>query len=191
MDDEPDPDDELNELAKRWQGTRAWIRVRAILLSRRGRTAAEVAEALGCCLRSVRQWLAIYRDRGAAALVDRPRPGRPPLLDPAEEGRLRARLDAGPTPDDGVCTLRGADVRRILAEEFDARYTVEGVYALLHRLGYSSLAPRPRHRKADPEAQEAFKKGLPSGSPPSSMPTPASGSRSSSRTRPASARRAR
>ena len=191
MDDEPDPDDELNELAKRWQGTRAWIRVRAILLSRRGRTAAEVAEALGCCLRSVRQWLAISRARGAAALVDRPRPGRPPLLDPAEEGRLRARLDAGPTPDDGVCTLRGADVRRILAEEFDARYTVEGVYALLHRLGYSSLAPRPRHRKADPEAQEAFKKGLPSGSPPSSMPTPASGSRSSSRTRPASARRAR
>jgi hypothetical protein len=25
-------------------------------------------------------------------------------------------------------------------------------------LGYSSLVPRPRHHRADPEAQEAFKK---------------------------------
>jgi hypothetical protein len=32
---------------------------------------------------------------------------------------------------------------------------------LLHRLGYSSLRPRPRHRKADPEAQAEFKEQLP------------------------------
>ena len=101
---------------------------------------------------------------------------------------LRARLDAGPTPADGVCTLRGEDVRRTLAEEFDARYSVDGVYAPLHRLGYSSLAPRPRHRKADAEAQAAFKNGPPSASPP---PARGSASRSGSRTRPASARRAR
>ena len=191
MDEDLEGGRELDELAKRWQGTRAWVRVRAIILSRRGRTAAEVAEALGCCLRSVRQWLAIYRGRGAEALADRPRPGRPPTLPAVDEVSLRARLDAGPTAADGVCTLRGEDIRRILADEFGARYTVDGVYALLHRIGYSSLAPRPKHRKADPEAQEAFKKGLPSGSPPSPPPAPASVSRSSSRMRPASARRAR
>ena len=95
---------------------------------------------------------------------------RQPTLPAAAEVSLRARLDAGPTAADGVCTLRGEDIRRILAEEFGARYTVDGVYALLHRIGYRSLAPRPKHRKADPEAQEAFKKGLPSGSPPSSSP---------------------
>ena len=191
MDAELQPEDELEQFAKRWQGTRAWTRVRAILLVRRGRTAAQVAEAMGCCLRSVRQWAALYRDGGAQALADRPRSGRPATLAAADVARLKARLDAGPTAADGVCTLRGEDIRRILAEEFAAPYTVAGVYALLHRIGLSSLMPRPRHRKADPEAREAFKKGPPGGSRRSPPPAPPSGSRSSSRTRRVSARRAR
>ena len=191
MDAETQPDVELEQLATRWQGTRAWIRVRAILLIRRGRTAPQVAEALGCCLRSVRQWAALYRGGGAQALADRPRSGRPTTLAAADVPRLRDRLDAGPTAADGVCTLRGEDIRRILAEEFDARCSLDGVYAPLHRIGQSSLVPRPRHRKADPEAQEAFKKGPPSGSGRSPRAGRPSGSRSSSRTRRASARRAR
>jgi len=68
------------------------------------------------------------------------------------------RLDQGATAADGVCTLRGADVRRILEQEFGVLYALPSVYKLLHRLGYSSLAPRPRHKLADPVAQEAFKK---------------------------------
>jgi hypothetical protein len=31
----------------------------------------------------------------------------------------------------------------------------------LHRLGYACLRPRPKHRKSDPAAQEAFKQALP------------------------------
>ena len=48
MDAETQPDVELEQLATRWRGTRAWNRARAILLIRRGRTAPQVAEALGC-----------------------------------------------------------------------------------------------------------------------------------------------
>lgn len=184
-------DAELDELASSSRETRDWVRVRAIILTRRGWTADRVADALGCSLRSVRQWLADYRDGGVDALKDLPRSGRPPALAEADQERFLARIHAGPTAADGVCALRGNDIRRILAEEFDARYSLAGVYALLHRLGQSSLVPRPRHRKADPDAQEAFKRGLPTGSPPSPPPIPASGSRSSSRTRPASARRGR
>ena len=87
--------------------------------------------------------------------------------------------------------MHGPDVRRILEREFGVMYTLQGVYDLLHRLGYSSLMPRPRHKDADPVAQEAFKKGLPSGSPRSPRPTPASGSRSGSRTRRGSGSRGR
>ena len=36
------------------------------------------------------------------------------------------------------------------------RYTLDGVYDLLHRLRLSCLAPRPRHRKNDPAAVAAF-----------------------------------
>jgi transposase len=50
-----------------------------------------------------------------------------------------------------VCALRGEDARRILAREFGAEMTLDGVYALMRRLNLSCLKPRPRHRKNDPQ----------------------------------------
>ena len=44
--------------------------------------------------------------------------GRPPRLAAADVPRFRDRLEAGPTPEDGVCTFRCQDLRRILEEEF-------------------------------------------------------------------------
>ncbi len=73
---------------------------------------------------------------------------------------MRQRLDAGPLPDDGVCTLRGKDV---LQHEFGQLRSLNAVYGLLHRLGYSSLVPRPQHAQADPVAQEEFKNNSVSG----------------------------
>jgi putative transposase len=94
---------------------------------------------------------------GVEALEERPHPGRSPLLPRHEEGRFRERLDAPPRLEDEVCTLLGADIRRILEQEFGARYTLSGVYKLLHRLSYNDLIPRPQHPDAHPEAQAFFK----------------------------------
>ena len=71
--------------------------------------------------------------------------------------RFRDRLEAGPTPEDGVCTFRCQDLRRILEEEFGVGLRRQAVYDLLHRLDYSSLMPRPQHEQANPEVQEFFK----------------------------------
>ncbi len=71
--------------------------------------------------------------------------------------RFRDRLEAGPTPEDGVCTFRCQDVRRILEEEFGVSLRRQAIYDLLHRLDYSSLMPRPQHEQANPEVQEFFK----------------------------------
>ena len=70
---------------------------------------------------------------------------------------MKQRLDAPPRPEDGVCTLRGLDIRRILEQEFGVLMSLQAVYDLLHRLGYSSLMPRPQHEDANPEVQEFFK----------------------------------
>jgi transposase len=48
-------------------------------------------------------------------------------------------------------------LRRILQEEFGVTLRRQAVYDLLHRLGYSSLMPRPQHEQANPEVQEFFK----------------------------------
>ena len=115
--------------------------------------------------RQVRTWVARYNAGGADALIDRPGRGRKKALTGDQEQQLRDRLRAGPTDADGVCTLRGEDVRRILEREFGVTRCLQAVYDLLHRLGFEPLRPRPRHPKADPAAQDRFKKASPGGSP--------------------------
>jgi transposase len=46
------------------------------------------------------------------------------------------------------------------SERFQFIHTARG-WELLRELGYRSYVPRPRHRKADPEEQDAWKKNCP------------------------------
>jgi transposase len=153
--------DEIRDRADAEADRRTFVRLRAVFLAASGRTAPQIAEALGSSRRAVQPWIARYNAEGPDALADRPRPGQPTLLPPEATGRFRERIDAGPTPADGVCTLRAKEIREILRAEFGVAYSLPGVYLLLHRLGYSCLDPRPRHRKSDPAAQEEFKKRSP------------------------------
>jgi len=149
--------DELQGLAKAIPQRRTWVRFQAVILALQGRSAPEVARALGCSRRGVQSWISRYNQGGPAALRERPRPGRPPRLPGEEHTRLVARLEAGPTPEDGVCAFRGPDIRRILRDEFGAELGRQATYNLLHRLGFSDLMPRPQHPSANDEVQEFFK----------------------------------
>lgn len=136
-------------------------RYRAVSMALAGWEAPQIAAALGRARRSVQDWAYAYRDGGIDAIQPKPRPGRPTKLPRERETDLRARLDAGPTPADGVCTLRGKDVVRILEQEFHVKYSLDGAYDLLERLGYSCLAPRPRHEDNDPAALAKFRADAP------------------------------
>src|SRR3954470_24893037 len=149
--------EQLQELTRALPRKRIWRRAQAVVLAKQGRTATDIADALGCSLKAVKNWVAQYNTGGIEALFERPRSGRPPLLDPAEYPRLRQRLGDPPRPEDGVCALRGVDVRRILEREFGVLISLQAVYDLLRRLGYSDLMPRPQHEGANPEVQEFFK----------------------------------
>ena len=169
-----EPVEELRRHAKSQRDARVRIRLQAVVLAREGKTAPDIAASLGAARRPVQEWVARYNRRGVEGLRDGAHTGRPPRLAADRYDQLKARLDAGALRADGVCTLRAADVRRIPADEFGVPYSLKGVYKLLHRLGYSSLAPRPRHRPADPAAREAFKKTPPVPSTGSARLTPAS-----------------
>jgi transposase len=147
----------LREVARQRRNTRAWTRVQAIVLAKQGDSAVRIARGLGRSRRAIQAWVAAYNGGGLEALEDRPRPGRTPILPRHQEGRFRERIDAPPRPEDGVCTLRGTDICRILEQEFAARYSLDGVYKLLHRLDYNDLMPRPQHEDADEQLQEIFK----------------------------------
>lgn len=162
-------------------------RARCVLLAIDGMTAPQIAERVGRSRRFVQRWAYAYRDAGLGGLEVKPQSGRPPILSPPEQKAFRGRVLDGPRDEDGVCTLRGRDFQRILEAEFGKPMSLSGVYDLLHRLNLSVLKPRPRHRKADPEAQQRWLDDAPFLFKPSVNSTPRSGSRCGSKTRQESA----
>lgn len=159
-------------------------RYRAALLAIEGRETKAIMATLARSRGFVQRWAYAYRDGGIEALGAARRGGSKPKLDPAAQAAFIERFKAGPTDaDGGLCTLRGKDAVRILAEEFGKPYSLNGAYKLLHRNGLECLRPRPRHRKNDPGAMRRWLEDAPLLSGASAKPTPASGSRSGSRTR--------
>jgi transposase len=147
----------LEELVRAERNALQRDRYRAVLLALQGEQALAIARALGRSRRSVQDWVYAYRDGGIETLKPGKSTGRPTKLPREMEQVFKQRVKAGPTEaDGGVCTLRGQDIRRILEREFGVSYTLDGVYDLLHRLKLSCLAPRPRHRKNDPEAMRQW-----------------------------------
>jgi transposase len=133
-------------------------RLRAVAMARAGRTTPQIVQALKLPRRSVQRWVEQYNEQDVAGLHHHKGAGAKPRLKADQHERLRARLDAGPTPADGTCAWSGAAIVELLSKEFGVVLKRDAVYKLLHRMRYSWLCPRPRHPKADAAAQDAFKK---------------------------------
>lgn len=132
-------------------------RLRIVILAIEGWTAPAIAMSVGLCRRECQEWVRRFNESGLEGLEDQPGRGRRDPLSPEEKDQLRERLNAVPTKEDQICSLRGNDIQKILASEFGLVRSLPAIYCLLHRLGYSYLRPRPCHTKADPEAQAKFK----------------------------------
>ena len=168
------PLEELVRLERAEKNAARSKRLRIIILALGGYTAPAIAMSLGLSRRICQRWVYRYNEEGLEGLNDR-RGGEKsqPTLTPQQKQQVCQRLEAGPTPEDQVCSLRGVDVQRILATEFGVLRSLSGIYHLLHRLGYSYLRPRPRHRRANPQAQDEFKADLPARLQPSAGRIPA------------------
>jgi len=152
----------LDELIAREKVAVQRDRLRAVRLALDGVEALQIAATLSRSRRFVQEWAYAYRDGGVEAIEPGKSSGRPTKLPREREQAFRARMLGGATgADGGVCSLRGVDALKILEAEFGARYTLDGVYDLLHRLKLSCLVPRPRHRKNDPQVMQQWLEGAP------------------------------
>ena len=184
----------LKECARRERRAAQRDRFMAVAKAIEGRETLAIAEALPRSRAFVQRWAYAYRDGGVEAIVARKPGGDRSKIKEAAVAQLKARLEAGPTPADKVCVLRGRDVMRIAKQELGADVSLSTVYRTLHKLGYECLAPRPRHENQDLEAQRKFKEeGAPlfSGSSAGRSNPSEAGSASSSWTRRGSASKAR
>jgi putative transposase len=142
---------------------------------------------------TLRDWVHRYNAEGLAGLRNLKPPGPGSRLTAEQLAALAALVEAGPDPaHDGVVRWRRADLRDELRRRFGVELHERSVGKVLAKLGYRRLSVRPRHPQADEAAQEAFKKTSPRRSRRGFPTAPAaSPSKSGSRTRPASASRAR
>ena len=103
-----------------------------------------------------------YNADGLAGLANRPSPGRRPRLCAEQKAELAAWVEAGPDPErDGVVRWRRRDLQRRIEIEFGVVMHERTVGKQLRALGLRRLVPRPKHPKADIDAQEAVKKTSP------------------------------
>ncbi len=153
--------DELRILYHTEKNAKLAQRIQGVYLASKGLTCPEIMAVTGTGRRTVQQWVHKYNKQGIVGLKDKPRPGKPTTLPRTKELEFRHRIEAGPTKADGVSVLNGPVIRRILEHEFGVLYSKQGLYDLLHRLGYSCLCPRPEHENANPQLQAEFKKTSP------------------------------
>ena len=125
---------------------------------RAGVPEAEASRRAAVGRRTLARWLGRYR-QGSLGEVLRRVPGhgatgQPGRLSPARRQALleQAKTGAFHTYD---------QTRAWVAARFGVRYSYQGMYAALHRLGVRPKVPRPRAAKADPAVHAAWKGGAP------------------------------
>jgi len=128
----------------------------AVWLTHLRRPAREVADLLQISLPSVWLWVGQYNRQGPGGLVRRGRGGRrwsylsteeeTELLRAWEERALRGEV------------LTASHLLPEVEQRVGKKVSLDYVYKLLHRHQWRKLGPRPRHVKADRQAQAEFKK---------------------------------
>jgi len=140
---------ELRAAHRRTRDKREADRIKAVVLLASGRTAEDVAEALLIDPNTVRNHFKRYRQGGLPSLLHLAYRGSIGELGEAELALLEAHLQLH-------LYLSAKDVAAWVEETFEVAYTVSGMTALLHRLGFVYKKPRLVPGKANREAQEAF-----------------------------------
>jgi len=135
-------------------------RLLALALVLDGCKREEAARLAGMERQTLRDWVHRYNVDGLAGLADRHGGGVARRLSAEQEAEVAGWIRTGPDLEtDKVVRWRCADIQARIAELFGVALHERSVGKLLHRLRFSHISVRPRHPKADVEAQASFRAG--------------------------------
>ncbi|RKE22062.1 transposase [Streptomyces sp. TLI_171] len=109
-------------------------------------------------MRAVERWRRAWRDGGSAALESKG-PQSLPRLGERQFAQLERELEKGPLAhgwEDQRWTL--ARIKTLIGRRFHVSYTVQGVWKLMRRNGWSCQQPVRRAVERDDGAVEMWKK---------------------------------
>jgi len=121
-----------------------------------GLSVAEIARATGLAVSTIRNLHSRCRQGGLEAARTLGKGGRYRSYLAAEEEEAFLASFAPQAGIGGILDV--GKVHRALEKKVGGKVARFTTYRMLHRHGWRKIAPRPRHPKADPVAQEAFKK---------------------------------
>lgn len=158
--------DELAQRARQAPDTTEARRWQLLRLIADQHTIQQAARLVGLSYSYARTVLRRYNQHGPAAMRNRSRDHQPPppraLLSPAQQAELAQALE-GLAPDGGLWS--GPKVAAWIQKRTGREQIhPQRGWDYLRRLGQTPHVPRPRHEQADPAAQAAFRKALPSAS---------------------------
>ena len=122
-------------------------RARIVLLAAQGHPAAEIAELVGCSVNTAGAWRSAYVRRGLAGLEDRPRSGRPPVVDAAKQREVLWHTLAPPPDELGVTHWSS----RLLARRVGLHFTQ--VAAIWRRWGIQPWREETFKFSTDPQLE--------------------------------------
>jgi transposase len=153
--EEADTESALKERYRAEPDAERRMRVQGLWLLRQGQHVTAVAAAVGVHWRTVEQWVDWYRHEGGVAGVlahHQGGVGRSPLLTAEQQEEVGQEVATGRF-------RTAAEIGTWIRDTYGVTYRPGGVYELLARLRCHPKVPRPLHEKADPQAQDAWKKG--------------------------------
>ena len=149
----------LRQLIKKQTMAKMAMKLQVVILAMDGKTSVEIPTLLPLSRRAVQKCIFRYNRYGIKGLQDNYIGGNSVKLNQQQKQKIINYIDTQAADISGG-VRRAWDLQDWIKENTGVMYRLSGVYYLLHSMGYSCLMPRPHHHKADPQAQQEFKKNF-------------------------------
>jgi transposase len=139
--------------------SRVCIRLKAIISSARYPISL-VSSVFGTDRTTLWRWIKRFASKGIAGLADEPKGHKPSKLGAEQRQKVGGWLEEGRNSQGEPIFWTLQKLMLAIETEFGISLGQTATWDLVRHLGFRQKVPRPRHAKADTQAQEFFKKNL-------------------------------
>ena len=116
----------------------------------------EISELIGCSQPTVHRW--IKHNSHGRTLDTLPKSGRPTKLTKNNIAKLKKKIVATvESANKDFCSVNTKQIGKIIHQEIGEMYSLRHVERIMHKLGFSLIAPRPQHLRHDQEKVDKFR----------------------------------
>jgi transposase len=150
-------DHDFAALAKKESHARTRIRFIGLSHVQKGQTYKKISIALNVNPNSIANWVERFAVDGIDGLQEKPGRGAKAKFSMNRADAFRKSVLKAQEEKSGG-RIKGADIQKILLDQFNTKCSLSSVYDLLHRLNLVWISVRSKHPKQDQVVQDEFKK---------------------------------